>query len=92
MIKIMVHVILFLLSVNIVSLPVLAQTSTDLKVISYNIHKGWDKQTEATLAKIADLIYMEQADVVGIQELENKYTTPSKLTLTRLKELSGWVR
>lgn len=73
--------------VTVCSLPARAQ---ELKVISYNIHHGYDAGEKDQLANMARLIKESGADLVGLQEVDSMCNRSGNVDeARRLAELTG---
>jgi endonuclease/exonuclease/phosphatase family metal-dependent hydrolase len=61
-----------------------------LKVISYNIHHGTDKEEVNTLAEMGAYIKQSQADLVGLQEVDSMCNRSGKVDQMKvLAEITG---
>lgn len=79
--------IILLLTAVLSSLGSGAQT---LKVMSYNIHHGADKNEVNTLEKIGEFIKKSGAELVGLQEVDSMCNRSGKIDqMKRLAEITG---
>lgn len=60
-----------LFALGLVLLHMQTTHAQSLKVISYNIHHGADKEEVSTLAEMGAYIKQSQADLVGLQEVDS---------------------
>lgn len=63
--------------------------SRPLRVMSYNIHAGWDPAGESNLERVAAIIRASNADVVLLQEVDRFTTRSGRVDqVARLRELT----
>ena len=84
MMKLKIHLIVFILFSSQVT------TAQSLKVITYNIHHGADKDERNTLQEIGEYIKNSNADLVGLQEVDSLCNRSGKVDQMKvLAEITG---
>lgn len=81
---------IYLIAFCLILLKVQDANAQSLKIISYNIHHGADKNEVNTLAEMGEYIKSTQADFVGLQEVDSICNRSGKVDQMKvLAEITG---